>query len=89
MLSPRVVEGHQIPLIHEVHADDQCLLNTLEGEWFEILHDFPWAGLSPLTRRLIMRRSMNLISAKNQPPSGEARDLGPETKEQAQPAPLV
>jgi hypothetical protein len=31
MLSPRVVEGQQIPLIHEVHADDQSLLNALEG----------------------------------------------------------
>jgi hypothetical protein len=42
MLSSRVSEGYQIPLIHEVHADDQYLLNTLEGEWFEILHDFAW-----------------------------------------------
>jgi hypothetical protein len=42
MLSPRVSEDQQIPLIHEVHADDQYLLNTLEGEWFEILHHFRW-----------------------------------------------
>jgi hypothetical protein len=43
MLSPRIAEGHQVPLIHEVHADDQYLLNTIDGEWFEILHHFPWA----------------------------------------------
>ncbi len=42
MLTLRVAEDHQVPLIHEVHADDQYLLNTIEGEWFEILHDFPW-----------------------------------------------
>jgi len=42
MLSLSVAEGHQLPLIHEVQADDQYLLNTLEGEWFEILYAFPW-----------------------------------------------
>ena len=42
MLSPKIAEGHQIPLIHEVHADDQYLLNTLDGEWFEILLTFAW-----------------------------------------------
>jgi hypothetical protein len=41
MLTPRVAQDHQIPLIHEVHADDQYLLNTMDGEWFEILHNFP------------------------------------------------
>jgi len=42
MLSPHVTEGHPIPLFHEVHADDEYLLNTIDGEWFEILHDFAW-----------------------------------------------
>ena len=42
MLSLTVGQGQQIPLIHEVHADDQYLLNTIEGEWFEILSVFPW-----------------------------------------------
>ena len=42
MLSPLVAHGYQVPLIHEVHADDHCLLNTIDGEWFEILHNFPW-----------------------------------------------
>ena len=42
MLSPQITEGQQVPLIHEVHDDDQYLLNTLDGDWFEILHHFPW-----------------------------------------------
>jgi hypothetical protein len=42
MLSLTVLQGQQIPLLHEVHADDQYLLNTIEGEWFEILSAFPW-----------------------------------------------
>ena len=43
MLSPHVAEGYQIPLFHEVHADDEYLLNTIDGEWFELLHHFAWA----------------------------------------------
>jgi hypothetical protein len=42
MLSLHIAQGQQIPLIHEVHADDRYLLNTIEGEWFEILSVFPW-----------------------------------------------
>ena len=42
MLSLAVATGQQIPLIHEVHADDQYLLNTIEGEWYEILSAFAW-----------------------------------------------
>ena len=42
MLTSHVAQDHQIALIHEVHADDQYLLNTIDGEWFEILHNFPW-----------------------------------------------
>ena len=81
MLSLRVAEGHQIPLIHEVHADDQCLLNTLEGEWFEILHDFPWEDYRPHAAAYYdALYEFNII--ENQPPVGE-RELLPETKEQA------
>ncbi len=47
MLSRPIAEDHQIPLIHEVHADDRHLLNTIDGEWFEILHAFPWADYRP------------------------------------------
>ncbi len=42
MLSPRLVEGQQIPLIHEIHSDDKHLLNTIDGEWFDILYRFRW-----------------------------------------------
>jgi hypothetical protein len=42
MLSLTAGELQQIPLIHEVHADDQVLLNALDGEWFEILYGFRW-----------------------------------------------
>ncbi|VAX01652.1 hypothetical protein MNBD_GAMMA19-1773, partial [hydrothermal vent metagenome] len=43
MLSPTILKGQQIPLIHEAHADDSYLLNIIDGEWFEILYNFPWA----------------------------------------------
>ena len=42
MLLPNTAESQQLPLIHEVHTDDTRLLNTLDGEWFEILYRFPW-----------------------------------------------
>ena len=42
MLSSPPLEGHQIPLIHEVHSDDEHLLNTIDGEWFTILYYFRW-----------------------------------------------
>jgi hypothetical protein len=42
MLSLRIAEGQQITLIHEVHSDDAHLLNTIDGEWFDILYQFPW-----------------------------------------------
>ena len=31
MLTPRIAEGQQIPLLHEVHSDDERLLNTIDG----------------------------------------------------------
>ena len=42
MLVPHVTEGHRIPLVVEVQHEDQHLLDTLDGEWFEILYYFPW-----------------------------------------------
>ena len=42
MLSSHITEGQQIPLIHEVHSDDEHLLNTIDGEWFDILYHFRW-----------------------------------------------
>jgi hypothetical protein len=43
MLSPQFTHCQQVPLIHVIHTEDQHLLNTIDGEWFEILHHFPWA----------------------------------------------
>lgn len=42
MLSIHTAQNQTFPLIHEVHTDDQHLLNTVEGAWFEILYNFPW-----------------------------------------------
>ncbi|MCP3868539.1 MAG: hypothetical protein GY703_10660 [Gammaproteobacteria bacterium] len=42
MLPPHLAQGQRIPFIHEVHSDDTHLLNTIDGEWFEILLYFPW-----------------------------------------------
>lgn len=42
MLALDIAQGHQLPLIHEVHSDDAHLLNTIDGEWFSILHHVRW-----------------------------------------------
>ncbi|MES9857881.1 MAG: hypothetical protein ABW166_14975 [Sedimenticola sp.] len=42
MLSAPIDKIQQIPLIHEIHSDEQHLLNTIDGEWFGILHHFHW-----------------------------------------------
>jgi len=82
MLSPRLAEGHQIPLIHEVHADDQYLLNTVDGEWFEILHAFPWADYRHHAAAYYdALYAFNIC--ESQAPPGEGERVA-ETKEQAQ-----
>ena len=42
MLSLSIEEIQQIPLVHTVFNDDDYLLNTIDGEWFEVLYNFPW-----------------------------------------------
>ena len=42
MLAPITAHNQTFPFFHEIHDDDQYLLNTLEGEWFHILYDLPW-----------------------------------------------
>ena len=81
MLSLRISEGQQIPLIHEVHSDDEHLLNTLEGEWFEILYHFRWEDY-----RQFAADYYNALYEFNQLPprtATEAGDVNPETKEGA------
>ena len=81
MLSPRIAEGQQIPLIHEVHSDDEHLLNTLDGEWFEILYHFRWEDYRELAADYY-----NALYDFNQTPllaATEESDASPETKEEA------
>jgi len=47
MLSPALNPGQQIPLIHETCCDEKELLALFEGEWFQILHAFPWEDFRP------------------------------------------
>ena len=42
MLAPALAQNQTLPLFHEIHEDDQYLLNTLDGEWFSILYYLPW-----------------------------------------------
>jgi len=48
MLSSLTIQGNTLPLFHEVHEDDQLLLNTLSGEWFSILYHLPWEDYCPI-----------------------------------------
>jgi hypothetical protein len=81
MLSPRIAEGQQIPLIHEVHNDDEHLLNTIDGEWFEILYHFRWEDY----RRFAADYYNALYDFNQRPPqtATEEGDVNPETKEEA------
>jgi len=82
MLSPYVAEGHQMPLFHEVHADDQYLLNTIDGEWFEILHHFDWGEYREHAAAYYDALYAFNIDQREAPKS--AGTATPETKEAAQ-----
>lgn len=47
MLAPTLAQNQTIPLFHEIHEDDQYLLNTIDGEWFSILYHLPWEDYRP------------------------------------------
>lgn len=47
MLSPLVIPGQQPPLIHEVCCNEEELAALMEGEWFQILINFPWRDFRP------------------------------------------
>ncbi len=81
MLSPRVSEGQQIPLIHEVHADDHYLLNTIDGEWFEILHSFRWEDYRS-HGAAYYDALYEFNDTQGEAPRG-ASEIAPETKEEA------
>jgi hypothetical protein len=80
MLSPVLAEGQQIPLIHEVHSDDEHLLNTIDGEWFGILLYLPWEDY-----RSFAADYYNALYDFNQLLSlnATAGDINSETKEEA------
>ena len=80
MLSPHITEGQQIPLIHEVHSDDEHLLNTIDGEWFDILYHFRWED-----HRQFAADYYNALYDFNQAPpqTVTADDASTETKEEA------
>lgn len=81
MLSLQVEHHQQIPLIHEVHADDQRLFNTIEGEWFKILHDFPWQDYQHTAAAYY--DALHAFNLKERPASPDDKQPAPETKNQA------
>ena len=81
MLSPLVAHTHQVPLIHEVHADDRYLLNTIDGEWFEILHNFPWENYREAAAAYY--EALYEFNINEQQPVIGAGESPAETKEQA------
>ena len=81
MLSPLFTEGHQVPLIHEIHADDQYLLNTIDGEWFEILHHFPWTDYRH--HAAAYYDALYEFNSEEREATKGASELTPETKEEA------
>ena len=80
MLSPTIDDIQQVPLIHEIHLDERHLLNTLDGEWFEILHHFPWQDY-----RQFGADYYNALYDFNQASAQATVDeeVNPETKEEA------
>jgi hypothetical protein len=81
MLSPQPTLCQQAPLIHEVHADDQYLLNTIDGEWFEILHRFPWADYCHHAASYYdALYAFNIAESED---SNSADELTPETEKEA------
>jgi hypothetical protein len=81
MLSPCVEESHQASLIHTVFSDDEHLLNTIDGEWFEILYNFSWEYY-----RQFAADYYNALYDFNQAPGAGATvdgNVNPETKDEA------
>lgn len=81
MLSLPIEQGRQIPLLHEVHSDDAHLLNTIDGEWFDILYHFRWQD-----HRQVAADYYNALYDFNQLPPKKvtaADQVNPETKDEA------
>jgi len=81
MLSLSVEHDQQIPLIHEVHVDDQRLLNTIDGEWFGILHDFSWQDYRYAAAAYY--DALYAFNLKARQPSPDDKEPASESKDQA------
>jgi len=70
------------PLFHTVHSDDEYLLNTIDGAWFDILYHFPWENYcyhaANYYEALYQFNIEQALSAKKNV------DKNPETKQDAQ-----
>ncbi len=67
MLSPKIAEGHQTPLIHEVHADDQYLLTPSMASGLRYCSLLLGRTIAP-TPQPITTRSMSFIAVNAKPP---------------------
>jgi len=81
LIASDLAQYQQIPLIHEVWEDDQHLLNTIDGEWFNILYRFPWRNYREYAARYYDALYEFNICESNKK-NKDAKE-NPETKEQA------
>lgn len=81
MLSPGIAEDQQIPLLHEVRTDDQYLLNTIDGEWFEILYHLPWTDYRH--HAAAYYDALYAFNSEEREASRGANESTPEKKEEA------
>lgn len=71
--------SEQLPLIHDIHADDQLLLNCPDADWYSKLKFFPWEDY-----REIGAQYYDALHHFNQPSDPEpVIDDTDETKKQA------
>ena len=81
MLAPGIAESHQIPLIHAVYSDDDYLLNTIDGEWFEVLYHFSWENYREFAAEYYNALyDFNQLAGQRAAPEDDAN---PEAKEKA------
>jgi len=87
MLTPVISQNQTFPLFHEIHEDDQYLLNTIDGEWFSILYYLFWEDYRiPAATYYDALYDFNLEEQKKatQRKADKKSDLkNPETKEAA------
>ena len=80
-LSQSFSAGTQLELFHEVHLNDKYLLNTIDGEWFSILHSFPWENYR--THAAAYYNALYAFNIEGNKDNSQRTDANDETKEQA------